>query len=123
MIILIRYHMMNQVMKEQPNSMSATSYTTKLISNGDLYINLRDHGLIALKYDNPERSEFRMKSGYVFTVIDDECEELTKRFATIPWVVKVLMANTGKLQLVRFVELEGYIHSGLVKRLDNNEVL
>lgn len=88
------------------------SSTTNLINVGDLYITLDVGRIVAYKNDDPYRSEFRMKPGYVFTVVETDIRHKPHSF------VRVLMSNTGKFQLLNLEEFVAYLsYKNAIKKI------
>ena len=81
------------------------------VKAGDLFIHeYADGGLMV--YDGGGFSEFRMKQGYVFTVLELDVSD------GFPWkYLKVLMANTGKVHYVLQRDFDGWLSRGYLKRL------
>jgi hypothetical protein len=92
--------------------MTVTNTTTNHIEVGGLYQTTADGLILAYKNDQPERSEFRMKPEYVFTIIE-EVEFPTRLYK----FVRVLMANTGKFQLLHKSDLEIFLSRNFIKRI------
>lgn len=81
-----------------------------MIEIGGLYKD--KHGLlIAYKYDAPQFSEFRMKIDYVFCIIEDNIIHKKNIY------IKILMTNTGKLQLIIQRAFIGCLEKGFIEKI------
>ena len=83
-----------------------------VVKVGDLYITLEGGTILAFSNDEPYRSEFRMKPGYIFTVIETDIN-----VGKVYDYVRVIMSNTGKFQLVDLDELVAYLSRNFVKKI------
>lgn len=81
------------------------------VKAGDLFVHeYADGGLMV--YDRSGFSEFRMKEGYVFTVLElDVHDGFDAKY------LKVLMANTGKIHYVFQRDFDGWLSRGYLTRL------
>lgn len=80
------------------------------INEGDLYIVQSTTGPVAHKNNCPGRTEFRMKTGYMFTIVE-------KNISNEADYIRVLMSNTGKLQLLNRNVFNLYLEANHIKKI------
>ena len=95
------------------SQMSSTTKSIKKVQSGDLFVHNSDVGLLV--YNQNGISEFRMKQGYVFTVLEVPLAE-SKEWSHNKYI-KVLMANTGKMHYVLERDFDAWLSRNQLEKL------
>ena len=92
------------------SQMSSTTKSIKKVQSGDLFVHNSDVGLLV--YNQNGISEFRMKQGYVFSVLESHTSD-----GNPTKYIKVLMANTGKMHYVLERDFDAWLSRNQLEKL------